>query len=328
MRLLRGTMRWAVGALTLLLVTACNGATREMPREYGPLVLAADEKCPLVAGRYFDSSDQITRLLALAHVNDPSADADRAWFELSGEADTALTVTVMYRDSVSTRGRLQKGNPWQGDYFCEDGWLKLGDHRIPRTWDGDVTEAEFYPRRKAFWLAPNADKGLVGRLQFIHYKQFDVWCGDGCKGFPIPGTFKYKESWSLAEPFDPDLPPPVARKREAERQRVLAELEEAKKSRVYQEEQLLENGPPDPERDAVQKRALRSVVEGMLIKGVGRSQGGFNISLEFDELWQLEQFMTRFQGTGPVEEITVAPHYRARTTDGHWTDVVWVRLSP
>lgn len=314
-----------VSALAMLLA-ACNGPTRDMPRAYGPLVLAADDKCPLVAGRYFDSSDQITRLLALAHVKDPAVDADRAWIELAGNADTALTVTVMYRDSVSQRGWLRRGGPSEGDYFCEDGWLKVGDHRIPRTWDGDVTDAGFFPRRKAFWVAPNEGKGLVGRLQFIDFEQFNVWCGDGCRGFAIPGTFTHKETWSLAEPFDPDLPPPVARRREAERQRELAELERAKHSRLYQEEQLLENGPPDPERESVRARALRALVDGMLLNGVGRSQGGFNLSLEFDEEWQLEQFMTRFQGTGPVAEIGPAPHYRARTSDGHWTDVVFVRL--
>ncbi|WP_461412601.1 hypothetical protein [Gemmatimonas sp.] len=328
MRLIRRMIPVCAAVVMAVVASACNRSSQTMPREFGPLVLGSTASCPVVSGRYFESEGPINDLLFLSNVLDAPNDADRAWVELAGMADTGVAVTVMYRDSTVRYGSLRKGDQWSGDYFCEDGWLKVSDRRIPGRWDRDITDADFQPRRRAFWLAPNADGGLVGRLQFIAFDAIDSWCPSGCEGIPIPGTFQYRDAWSLAERFDPGLPPPVARKREADRQRVLADFARARRDPVYQEEQLLENGPPDPERDAVQRRALRSVVEGMLIKGVGRSQGGFNISLEFDELWQLEQFMTRFQGTGPVEEIAVAPLYRARTTDGHWTDVVWVRLSP
>jgi hypothetical protein len=188
-----------------------------------------------------------------------------------------------------------------------------------------MANGDFYPRRHAMMLAPNEDGALVARLDFIDYNEFTVWCGDGCKGFPIPGTFETRSVWSMAEKFDSELPPPVAR----ERQRVIAKkeaaLEQARHDRVWQEEQLLENGPPDPERDLVRKRALTALVPGMLLRGVGLTQGGWHLSLEFDELYQLEQFMERLAGSGPVAELKVAPLYRTQTTTGRITDVVFIR---
>jgi hypothetical protein len=35
--------------------------------------------------------------------------------------------------------------------------------------------------------------------------------------------------------------------------------------------------------------------------------------------------MERLSHAGPVAEIKILPLYRAKTTDGHWTDVVYVR---
>lgn len=323
--------RWlllAMAAAPAMLMAACTGPTRSMPREYGPLVLASGDACPLVAGRYFEAEGPINDLLFLARVMDLPEDADRAWVELAGSADTSLHVTVTFRDSTARYGTLRRGTPWEGDYFCEDGWLKVADHRISGRWDRDITDAEFHPKRRAFWVAPNADSGLVGRLQFIAFTQVDVWCGDGCRGIPVPGTFDTKDSWFLAERYDPDLPPPVARRREAERQQVLADLERAKRDPVYQEEQLLENGPPDPELDAVRRRALISLPDGVLLRGVGRQPDGFHLSVEFGELYQLQDFMQRLEGSGPVDALRVAPHSRSRTTQGRWTDVVFIRYAP
>lgn len=304
------------------MAAACDRPAPAVPREYGPLVLGAEGRCPDLAGRYFDSSDPMRDLLFLASVLDAAQDADRAWIELTGVADTGLAVTVVYRDSTKRYGSLRRGTPFEGDYFCEDGWLKIGDHKIPKRWDRDLTEADFYPRRRAFWVAPNADSALVGRLQFIHFESIDVG-----KGIPVPGTFAYRETWSLAEKFDPDLPPPVAREREAQRQRILADFERARRDPVYQENDLLENGPPDPELDTVRKRALLSLVDGVLLRGVGRKPDGFHLSLEFEEPWQLEQFMERLRGSGPVEELHIAPLSRSRTTRGLWTDVVFIRYA-
>lgn len=310
-----------------LLASACAPGTGSMPREFGRVVLADKERCPSVAGRYFDSSEPITAMLATAATNRNLAHADIAWFELTPRGDSTLLVEIMYRDSVSVRGQLQRGGAYGGDYFCENGWLKVGDHRIPQTWDRSVKSKDFFPRRHQFQVAPNRDGALVARLLFIDFDQFDVWCGDGCKGFPIPGTFEFKEQWSMAEGYDPDVPPPAARRREAERQRVAEEYAEAKEDRVFQENELLENGPPDPELETVRRRALLSLPDGVLLRGVGRQSDGFHLSVEFEEPHQLQGFIARLSGSGPVDEIRIAPLSSGKTTKGTWTDVVYVRFA-
>lgn len=207
MRLIRRMIPVCAAVVMAVVASACNRSSQTMPREFGPLVLGSTASCPVVSGRYFESEGPINDLLFLSNVLDAPNDADRAWVELAGMADTGVAVTVMYRDSTVRYGSLRKGDQWSGDYFCEDGWLKVSDRRIPGRWDRDITDADFQPRRRAFWLAPNADGGLVGRLQFIAFDAIDSWCPSGCEGIPIPGTFQYRDAWSLAERFDPGLPP-------------------------------------------------------------------------------------------------------------------------
>jgi hypothetical protein len=304
---------------------ACGGATKGMPRGWPDLVLASDTLCPNVAGRYFDSSDPITMLMAKRHVEWDSVEADWAYFELLGKADSGLTVKVVYRDSVEKTGVLRKGNAYDGDYYCDGGWLRMGETKSPSLWDAEVRTDDFYPKRHAFRLAPNEDGALVARLDFTDYAEFTVWCGDGCKGIPLPGTFETRSIWTMAEKFDPELPPPVARERQRAIAQTAAELERARNDRVWQEEQLAENGPPDPEKDLVRQRAVSALVPGMLLLGVGPTQGGWHLSLEFDELYQLEQYMVRLQGSGPVAELRVAPLFRTKMTTGRTTDVVFIR---
>ena len=254
-----------------------------------------------------------------------TTNADWAYFELAGHADQGLTVKVVYRDSVSTTGTLRKGDAWSSDYYCEGGWLRISDGRSLSHWDEDMKTSNFFPKRHAMRLAPNADGALVARVDFTDDEEITVWCGDGCKGFPIPGAVKTKSVWTMAEKFDPELRTPVARARQQVIDHDAAALTQAKNDRVYQAEQELENGPANPQEAIVRTRALSALVPGMLLRGVSSRDAGWHLSLEFDELYQLEQFMQRVAGSGPVAELKVAPLYRTRTTTGCMTDVVFVR---
>ncbi len=308
-----------------LTAAACTGATKGMPRAWPKVVLAADPNCPTVAGRYFDSSEPISMLMAKRRVPYDSTDADWAYFELAGNADQGLTVKVVYRDSVSTTGSLRKGDAWSGDYYCEGGWLRIPDGNFPTQWDQDMKTGDFFPKRHAMQIAPNANGALVARVDFTDYDEITVWCGDGCKGIPIPGTFATKSVWTMAEKFDPELPVPVARARQQIIDQDEAALAQAKTDRLYQEEQALENGPADPQEAIVRQRALSALVPGMLLRGVSSRDAGWHLSLEFDEPYQLTQFMDRLSGSGAVAEMKVAPLYRTRTTTGRTTDVVFIR---
>lgn len=259
-----------------------------------------------------------------------------AYFELSGAADSGLTVTSVFRDSVKQTGRLQKGSEWSGDYFCGDGWLRFGDSRAPSLWDAEVRTDDFYPKRHAVRIAPNEDGDLVARLDFTDYAEFTVWCGDGCKGIPLPGTFETRSIWTMTEKFDPDRPPPVARERKrtmAEQVAALewataepsAERQRAQDARMWQEEQLAENGPPDPEKELVRKRAAAALVPGMQLRGVGPTEGGWHLSIEFDHLNQMTEYLLRLQGSGPVTKLSIAPLSRTTTSAGRISDVVFIR---
>ncbi len=305
-------------------LAACGGST-SMPRGWPRVVTAGGDACPKLAGRYFDSSAPISQMLASQHVPYDTIEADWAYFELVGDADKGLRVTVVHRDSVSVSGTLSKGTEWSGDYYCKDGWLKVGDGKLPNSWDAEVKADDFQPQRRQLRIAPNTDGALVARLDFTDYDEFTVWCGDGCRGIPLPWTFRTRSAWSMAEPFDPDVPPPVARQRQDAQEEREAALDRARHDRVWQEEQLLENGPPDPAMELVRTRALAALVPGMLLRGVGPRDDGWHLSLEFAELYQLEQFMERLRGSGPVAELRVAPLYRTKTTQGRWTDVVFIR---
>ncbi len=315
--------------LTILALTltaaACGQATNGMPSGWPKVILASDSTCPTVAGRYFDSSAPISMVMAKQRVAWDTTNADWAYFELAGNADQGLTVQVVYRDSVSTTGTLRKGNAWTSDYYCEGGWLHIPDGSSLSHWDQDMKTGNFVPKRHAMRIAPNTDGALVARVDFTDYDEITVWCGDGCKGIPIPGSFTTKSVWTMAEKFDPELPTPVARAQQQVIDQDEAVLAQARNDRLYQEQQEIEQGPVDPQEAIVRQRALSALVPGMLLRGVSSRGAGWHLGLEFDELYQLEQFMQRMAGSGPVAELKVAPLYRTRTTTGRTTDVLFIR---
>ncbi len=278
-----------------------------------------------MAGRFFDSSEPISQRLASQHVPcDPSV-ADWAYFELLGDADKGLRATVMHRDRMVVAGSLTKGTAWSGDDNGEDGWLMVGDGKLANSVDAEVKAEAFRPQRRHPRLTPTTDGAVVARRDGTDYGEFTVWCGDGCRGIPLPWSFPTRSAWSMAEPFDPDAPSPVARRRQQEHEEQVSALDRARRDRVWQDAQLLENGPPDPAMERVRTRALAALVPGMLLRGVGPRDVGWHLRLEFAELYQLEQFVERRKGSGPEQELRVAPLYRTKTTQGRWTAVVFIR---
>ena len=90
---------------------------------------------------------------------------------------------------------------------------------------------------------------------------------------------------------------------------------------------MLENGPPIAGEGEVRARGLAALVPGMLLRAVSPRDSGWHLSLEFEELPQLESFLVRLSQSGSVDQIREAPHYRARSTNGRWIDVVYVRYA-
>lgn len=313
----RPAVLWITLATSIVLV-ACSDRDA-MPRDWPRLLLADGDRCPEVTGRFFDSSEPIARILAGRFAPHDSASAEWHSFELAGAADSALHVTVRYTNGEARTGRVQKGGKYGSGYYCEDGWLKVGDRDIPETWDHAIMTPGRPPRRRAMRVAPDVEGALVARLDGITYDEFTVWCGDGCKGFPLPWTWDTRSSWSRATRWEPGKPPPrVAARRQAEAQ--------ARRDPVYLAEQALEHGPAVPGIDVMRKRALAALVPGMQLRAVAPRDSGWHLSLEFEELSQLARFMTHLGQAAPVAELRVAPLYRAKNERGHWIDVVHVRF--
>ncbi|MEO7361677.1 MAG: hypothetical protein ABI120_15205 [Gemmatimonadaceae bacterium] len=232
-------LRRLVTSVVLTFIAAsCRWDTDGLPHKWGPLARAATDRCPNVAGRYFDTSAPISWMLAGRYVPRDRGTADLEYFELFGSADTALVATAVTRDSVTYTAHLTKGSPYTGDYFCEDGWLQLSNSSIPNLWDADITASQFFPRRHAFRVAPGANKALVARLDFIDFEEFTVWCGDGCKGFPLPWTFETHSTWSRARAWNADG---VSSYEDGVEQQG-TQLPAFMNDRLAREEQALENG--------------------------------------------------------------------------------------
>lgn len=240
----------AILATLTVLVAACvnetHGKSHGEPSGWGPLTLGADQQCPVVSGRYFNSSEPLAVLLAANHVGNSASPSEWAWFELAGVADTALTVTVATHDGAEQTGRLKRGSASDGDYYCEDGWLQIANRNISNQFDDETESATYRPNRRAMRVAKSADGALIARFDFIKYSEITVWCGDGCRGIPVPGTFKTHSVWSAAERWDPDVSPTNVVSRVGGRNNLAADLRRAQRDRLHEEEQRLENGPDEP----------------------------------------------------------------------------------
>lgn len=302
----------------VLALVACNGDTKGMPKGWGPVQRGEDWRCPALEGRYVYSAEPIGWQLAGRHVPWDSVPAELEYFEVAGSADTALHVTVGYLDGRTHDRRLQKGTPYAHDYHCEDGWLHINAGAISDRFDAEVASEGFYAKRHAMRIARSKSGALVSRLDRIDYEEFYVWCGDGCKGFPLPWTFETRSTWSRTERWREGTPRPSV----ARRQREEAQL---KADPVYQENQRLENGEPVAGQPEARKRATDALVPGVWLRAVAPRDSGWHLSLEFEELPQLVQYMESLSHSGPVAELKILPLYRAKTTNGHWIDVVYVR---
>lgn len=317
-------VRWTASRLSLPLIAvamvlaACTDDSKGMPRAWRPVQLGKDTLCPPMQGRYIYAPEPIGWQLAGRHVPWDSVPAELEYFGITGSADTALHVTVGYLDGRTHEKRLEKGTRYARDYFCEDGWLHIRAGEISNRFDPEVASAGFFAKAHAMRIARSKSGALVARLDRIDYEEFYVWCGDGCKGFPLPWTFETRSTWSRTERWIEGTPRPSV----ARRQREEAQL---KADPVYHENQRLENGEPVAGQPEARKRATDALVPGVWLRAVAPRDSGWHLSLEFEERPQLVQYMESLSHSGPVAELKILPLYRAKTTNGHWIDVVYVR---
>jgi hypothetical protein len=77
--------------------------------------------------------------------------------------------------------------------------------------------------------------------------------------------------------------------------------------------------------EAMRARGQAALSPGILLRAAAPRDSGWHLSLEFEDLPQLEHLLVRLSQSGPVTEIRMAPLDRARTPNGRLVDVVYVR---
>jgi len=173
------------------------------------LRFARDSACPQVYGSYDASSPDFAYIMTRQSPRYDTVGGPVESMSLVLENDSLLTV-IAWRDRVPSDTVVLRR---RYDFDCGDGWMKphLG------TWlpgdDGDSPAARARRSgRRDFRITTGAKGALIGRLDHHTFDQFDVWCGDGCKGFPLPWTWRTSHQWFRAAVVNPQshrvIPPP------------------------------------------------------------------------------------------------------------------------
>jgi hypothetical protein len=156
--------------------------------------------CPPIAGTFEyadnDLAVALTRML-------PWEARQRPWWTITitGSADSAMVLAMHRFDGTHDTVTVRLGN----GYVCTGGWLVPPEADAlfaGRAYDDDGNRAN----RNAFAIAIDDEGALIGRRTATTYDQFDVWCGDGCRGFPLPWTFRDHVVWSTLAPPEGTVP--------------------------------------------------------------------------------------------------------------------------
>lgn len=293
-------------SLLCLLVTAC---TTTEGREPEGLRLGRERSereagvCPVLDGKYRLAPNDIGYVIRSML---PWQEEPRTWssVELSGHPDVALQMVATDSDGQQDTVMFRPGQ----DYDCDTGWLRprdvdeLNQWPSPRPRDGRS-------RRHDFLIASAKHGVLVGRHDIMSFEEFAVWCGDGCKGFPLPWTIRHHESWSILGDVNTPIPgEPVT------------ELQE----RIAREERRLEQGPGLTPMEAWLVRTARAQLpEGVRLIGFGPRDNGMHLSISVKDTALVHTFVEAMQLAPGVRAARHEHLYRGRLMDGTgWTTVV------
>lgn len=215
-----------------------------MPSGWGPLRFAADSSCPQVYGTYGMDNADVAYLLVGGHLPYDTTRGPVESVSLVLEDDSVLTAIAWVDQSPRDTVLLFSGR----DFHCGDGWLKP---TFPQWLPGDAGDSpEARARRsgrREFMVVVGSKGALVGRLDHHTYDEFTVWCGDGCKGFPIPWTWRTSHGWYRAEQVDPMVKrerPAVIEPMTAREARLRRKLEKEEREASYGPDSWRDDRPP------------------------------------------------------------------------------------
>ena len=186
------------------------------PKDWQPAVVAPAGQCPDITGTYNIEYDSVYipkgfigsrytegefvfvhpvayRALAGQHLRE---EIESAWdvMTISGNPQESLQVTLYRRDGDSEIKKAIELKKNSGDYQCEQGWLQSSWPNGTPMRDADDTD--WRGLNKTLNFAKNRAGELVVRTDIERWKQFSVWCGDGCKYVQIPFTRETTYEWA------------------------------------------------------------------------------------------------------------------------------------
>jgi hypothetical protein len=195
----RSTVKVVLIPVVLLLAQACS-RTPGMPDGWGPLRFAADSSCPRVSGTYDASDRDFSHIVATQFLPYDTTRGTVESISLALEDDSTLSVIAWVDREPRDTVRLHAHR----EFECGDGWL---EPRYPRSFPNSASDDAIAHQRQSgrssLRIAAGAKGALVGRLDHHTYDEFNVWCGDGCKGFPVPWTWRTSHRWYRAAVVDP-----------------------------------------------------------------------------------------------------------------------------
>ena len=269
--------------------------------------------CPQIAGAYrnnrSDLAAMVTRMMSIGLAFD-------GWetVVISGHPDVAVEFVFARSGHPPDTVTLLRDR----GYDCHSGWFHpdrasslMDEIKYPRQDSPNAQPRDNRTHRFEFYITSDRNGQLVGKLEDINFDQFDVWCGDGCKGFPIPWSLRRDVHWS----FLPDSIVPVA----AQPQPTPAD------DRLAAEERALEMGPGLTSIEGWLDRAVRAAVrEPISIAGTGTKPEGLHVSIVVPDSTAVPLVVARFRSLPGVRDAWEAPHYASIDPERRWHTVVMV----
>jgi hypothetical protein len=199
-RVLEKWCRTAIAVVAAGLLSGCGDAA-DYPSDWAPLRApartagaskdsSAAPTCPDLAGEYRLNDRVIYANLIKRLLTREQQEID--WYTATishtpGDSMRIIVARNELRDTVRV-GMREK-------FRCVDGWLTGGwpDYLIRPTPDDDFEEVRGYER--TLFMARDEAGRLIGREELVSYRQYAVWCGDGCKYVKVPGTRRDEVRW-------------------------------------------------------------------------------------------------------------------------------------
>ncbi len=226
---------------------AVRGKER-VPSGFGPLELGQRTHCPVVTGR-FDVGEAIVRWAVVDRaLPTDSTRGPISAFSLSGNADQSLELVAWSDGTARDTVRLTRDR----QYRCSEGRMvvDLPDVLPPEFRDPSIGADGRLTRANRLALAIGADGALTADFARISEHGVAVWCGDGCKYFPVPFSRISTHQWTRVYPVNEDgsIPAHAQSAREAHRNEQLSA-----------QEQALENGKPVREGTTLRDLRARAI---------------------------------------------------------------------